>query len=119
MSDTPVDPPVPDVGENNATLSDYEDISGECVAPPSHRLSPAQEDIETEEEDSEDEEDSEEEQPQQQQQQQQQKKENDDYDDAMGFAAIILLGGIVLGGIAFYTNMSVTIEHPMARRDYF
>jgi len=122
MSDTPVQPPVAEVV---ATLADYEDISGEYqpavprtssiapeepAEPPTRTPSPAPvQELETETE-----EDEEEQQPQPQ------PPPVEPVDVGSSLAApMLVLGGIVLAGLAFFLNQPITIEHPLTRGDYF
>lgn len=105
-------------------MSSHSDISGQTVPlveppvePPVESLAETPEDTPTEppEKDADAEaeaEDEEDEKPSQQQ------KEDDDL-AAVALGSILVLGGIVLGGLALYMKNPVVIEHPWSRGDYF
>ena len=116
MSDTPVDQvSQPRMGDRtpsaSVSLVDYEDISGEFLqkaaeSPVTTTQPPTEKEVETESETVESEEE---------------KLEEDVDGDAgvVGMGSILVLGGMLLAGFAYFLNQSVTIEHPHTVHGYF
>ena len=94
LVEPPVEPPV-ESPEDTPTEPPEKDADGEADA-----------DADAEAEDEEDEKPS-----------QQQKEDNDLAAVALG--SILVLGGMILGGLALYMNTPLVIEHPWSRGDYF
>ena len=44
---------------------------------------------------------------------------NDEFDGAVGMATILVFGGMLIAGVAYFLNQPPLIEHPHSMRDYF
>jgi hypothetical protein len=105
-------------------LADYPDISGEFVAQAVSRTTSVatqvapvegEGELETESDESEEEKVAEkvaEPQPQE-------PGPNDEFDGAVGMATILVFGGMLIAGAAYYLNQPILIEHPHSMREYF
>ena len=122
MSDTPVNPPIADVAQPlSRTTSIATQVAPEELGAVSRMSSVAEGELDTDSEQEEQEQEQEQEEEQEQEQEEEQEQEQEQQVDYTGDIAgpMLMLGGILFAGLAFFLSGPPTMGHPMTRGDYF
>jgi hypothetical protein len=130
MSDTPVNPPIADVAQPlSRTTSIATQVAPEELGAVSRMSSVAEGELDTDseqeeqeqEQEQEEEQEQEQEEEQEQEQEEEQEQEQEQQVDYTGDIAgpMLMLGGILFAGLAFFLSGPPTMGHPMTRGDYF